>query len=51
VRRWRCSEGDGRDFRLTQNGRSWRMLAFPMGYAEYQDVSEDIARKFDRVLD
>src|ERR1035438_9793490 len=49
-RRWRCSEGDGRDFRLIHNGRSWRMLAFPMGFAEYQNVSADIARKFDRLL-
>lgn len=51
VRRWRCSEGDGSDFRLTHNGRSWRMLAFPAGFAGYEDVSEDIAGKFDRVLD
>ena len=51
VRRWRCSEGDGRNFRRTQNGRYWRMLAFPLGHAKYQDVSANIARKFDRLLD
>jgi len=51
VRRWRCSEGDGWNFRRTQNGRYWRMLAFPMGYAEYENVAADVARKFDKVLD
>ena len=51
VRRWRCSEGDGWNFRRTQNGRYWRMLAFPLGHAKYQDVSANIARKFDRLLD
>jgi hypothetical protein len=51
VRRWRCSEGEGQDFRWTENGRSWRMLGFVIGFAEYQNVSADIAAKFDRVLD
>jgi hypothetical protein len=27
------------------------MLTFPMGYAEYENVAADVARKFDKVLD
>lgn len=51
VRSWQCSEAAGHDFRFTRNGREWRMLGFPFGYAEYQNVPPNIARKFDRVLD
>jgi len=51
VRNWRCSEGDGRDLRLARNGRNWRMITFPLGYAEYSNVSDSIAARFDRVLD
>ena len=51
VHAWRCSEGDGRDLRIERDGRHWRMIAFPFGYAEYGDVSPNIATRFDRVLD
>jgi hypothetical protein len=51
VREWKCPEGSGYDFRLHRDGRSWRFLGFPWGFAEYKNISEEAARKFDRVLD
>ena len=36
VRTWRCSEGSGRDLRLDRDGRYWRLITFPFGYAEWQ---------------
>src|ERR1700680_3559132 len=51
VRAWRCSEGEGRDLRIDRAGRYWRMITFPLGYAEYGDVPTNIAAQFDRVLD
>jgi len=51
VYAWRCSEGDGRDLRIERDGRCWRMITFPLGYAEYGDVPANIATRFDRVLD
>jgi hypothetical protein len=51
VRQWHCSEDEGRDFRMTRNGRSWRLLTFLKGYAEYKDVPLKAAAKFDRILD
>jgi hypothetical protein len=51
VRSWRCSEGEGRDLRIDRATRYWRMITFPLGYAEYGDVSANIAAQFDRVLD
>jgi hypothetical protein len=40
VRAWRCSEGDGRDLRLDQRGRYWRMITFPLGYAVWRCSSK-----------
>ena len=51
VRDWRCSEGNGRDFRLTRDGRYLRLITFPLGYAEHSDVSANSAARFDLVLD
>jgi len=51
VSQWRCSEGDGRDFRLHHNGRHWRLLTFPLGFAEYKDVPPSAAERFDKVID
>ncbi|HLK18517.1 MAG TPA: hypothetical protein VKT81_06150 [Bryobacteraceae bacterium] len=51
VHGWHCSQEKGRDFRLTKNGRSWRLLTFITGYAEYKDVPQKAAMKFDRILD
>jgi hypothetical protein len=51
VRAWRCSEGTGRDLRLDRDGRYWRFMTFPLGWAEYGDVPADIAAQFDRVFD
>ena len=51
VRTWRCSEGTGRDYRLSRDQRRWRMITFPLGWAEYNDVAPDIAVQFDRVID
>jgi hypothetical protein len=51
ARNWRCSEGTGRDFRLTRDQRYWRMITFPLGWAEYSDVPANIAAQFDKVLD
>jgi hypothetical protein len=51
VHGWRCPEGDGRDLRIERDGRYWRMITFPFGYAEYGDVPASIATQFDRVLD
>jgi hypothetical protein len=51
VRDWQCPEGSGRDFRLTRDGRYWRMITFPLGSAEYSGVSATSATQFDRVLD
>jgi len=50
-REWQCSEGSGRDFRFDSGGRSWRLLTFPMGFAEYKHASPKAARKFDHALD
>lgn len=51
VRDWRCSEGTFRDLRLTRDGRQWRLITFPFGYAEYSDLSAHNATRLDRVLD
>jgi hypothetical protein len=51
ARNWRCSEGNGRDLRLDRNGRYWRMITLPLGYAEYSDVPANIAVQFDKVID
>ena len=51
VHGWHCVENEGRDFRMTRDGRSWRLLTFVKGYAEYKDVSLKAAAKFDRILD
>ena len=51
IHAWRCSEGAGGDYRLTKDGRHSRFIQFPLGAAEYKDVSPDIAARFDRVLD
>ena len=51
VRDRQCSEGAARDIRLIRNERYWRMISFPLGYAEYVDVSAKEAARFDRVLD
>jgi hypothetical protein len=50
-RQWRCSEGTGQDFRLHRNDRHWRLVAFPIGFAEYKNVPSRAAEKFDLVLD
>ena len=49
-RQWQCSEGTGQDFRLHRNNRSWRMVTFPTGFAEYKNVPSIAAEKFDLVL-
>lgn len=51
VRQWQCPEGDGYNFRFSREGRHWRMVAFPAGFAEYKNVSSRSAEQFDRVLD
>lgn len=51
VHRWHCAEDQGRDFRMAENGRSWRFLMFLKGYAEYKNVPSKAAAKFDRILD
>jgi len=51
VHTWRCSEGSGRDLHLDRDGRYWRLIVFPLGYAEYGNVPANIAARFDRVLD
>ena len=51
IHAWRCSEGAGGDYRLAKDGRQSRFLQFPLGWAEYSDVSPDVAARFDRVLD
>ena len=51
VRQWHSSEDEGRDFRMKRNGRSWRLLTFFKGYAEYEDVPLKAAANFDRILD
>lgn len=43
--------GSGYDFKVHRDGRNWRMLAFPKGFAEYKDVPSRAAQQFDRVLD
>ena len=50
-RQWQCPEGRGHDFRFHHNGRNWRMVAFPTGFAEYENVLSKAAEQFDRVLD
>ena len=51
VKAWQCPEGDGQDFRFRRGNRNWRMLSFPMGFAEYKNVESGVADQFDRVLD
>ncbi len=50
-REWQCPEGSGRDFRFQRDGRNWRLLTFPMGFAEYKNVPSQAAQEFDRALD
>jgi hypothetical protein len=40
--------GSGYDFKVHRDGRNWRMLAFPKGFAEYKDVPSRAAQQFDR---
>lgn len=51
TQHWRCAEGTGRDFRFQREGRHWRMISFPDGFAEYKNVPLKAAQAFDRVLD
>jgi hypothetical protein len=51
VHAWRCTEWDGRDLRIDRDGRYWRMITFPFGYAEYGNVPANVSAQFDRVLD
>jgi len=51
MRDRQCSEGAVRDIRLIRKERYWRMISFPLGYAEYVDLSAKEAARFDRVLD
>jgi len=51
VRQWQCSEGAGHDFSFHRDGRYWRMVAFPDGFAEYKNVPPKAAEQLDRVLD
>jgi hypothetical protein len=51
MRTWRCSDGDGRDFRLNRNQSYSRMMTFPLGWTEYNEVPLNIAVVFDRILD
>jgi len=51
ISQWRCSEGDGHDFKFQRAGRNWRLLTFPFGFAEYEDVPTSAAERFDKVLD
>ncbi len=51
MRKWRCSEVDGEDYSAKENARCWRLVVFPAGYGEYEDVPESLALHLDSVLD
>ncbi len=52
-RAWTCGKlSDGGDSRgVGADGRRWRHISFPFGFAEYRGVGEQAARYFDRILD
>jgi hypothetical protein len=36
---------------VDDDGRRWRHIAIPFGFAEYEGVPEDAAKYFDKILD
>jgi hypothetical protein len=53
VRQWRCPELKIDDYRLNDSGRRTRYITLnaPMGYATYKDLPNNVADRFDQVLD
>lgn len=49
---WRAEWNNGSDFYgRTRDGKRWRRTSMFMGFAAYENVSDETARKFDEVID
>ena len=49
---WRAEWNAGFDFYgRTRDGKRWRRMSMFMGFAAYENVSEETARRFDEVID
>jgi hypothetical protein len=53
AQKWRCHQDeDGTDWRgASSDGRRWRHIAVPFGFAAYEGVTPKAAAYFDKILD
>ncbi|MFL6336054.1 MAG: hypothetical protein ACJ754_22330 [Pyrinomonadaceae bacterium] len=51
-RKWACAENGGLDFSgRTRDGKRWRRVSYFLGFAAYENVPEETARRLDEVID
>ena len=50
--KWSCPDNGGTDISgRTRGGKYWRTTTMFLGFAKYEKVSEETARKFDQIID